>query len=1110
VSLPSTAGASYPPLVKVCSSCGRENVEDARFCSGCGTRLEPEAASREERKVVTCLFCDLVGFTARAEQMDPEDVRRLLQPYHSRVRSELERFGGTVEKFIGDAVMAVFGAPIAHEDDPERAVRAALAIREALAEDEELEIRIGITTGEALIALGARPEVGEGMASGDVVNTAARIQAAAPVGSILVDETTFRATERAIEYSESEAIVAKGKTGAIPVWDAHCARARVGVERVGGALLVGREQELTLLRETFARVTRESKPQLVTLVGVPGIGKSRLVFELFQAIETGAFGLVYWRHGRSLPYGEGVTFWALSEMVKAQTGILESDTTEDSDQKLGQAVRQFFSDTEEAAWVERHLRPLAGLETDEAWTSDRRGEAFAAWRRFFEALAEERPLVLVFEDLHWADDALLDFVDHLVDWAGGVSILALCTARPELLTRRPGWGGGKVNSSTTLLSPLSTEETSALVHALLGRPAISADVQAQLLERAGGNPLYAEEFTRMLTERPTELVLPETVQGIIAARLDTLPREEKELLQIAAVIGKVFWLGALGRERWTLEELLHSLERREFVSRNRRSSVEAETEYAFRHGLVRDVAYEQIPRAERADRHFAAAEWIESLGRTEDHAEMLAHHYLTALELSRAAGRPLEDVTDAARVALREAGDRAFSLNAFPAATRYYAAALELWPPGDPDRAELLFRLARARFVSGDELRDQALAEAREALLASGRSERAAEADALLAEVWWQRGDRERCDLHLDRAAALVDELPASPAKAHVVSQIARYRMLAGAYEEAIRIGGEALAMAEQLGLDELRAHALNNIGTAKSFFGDPEGITDLERGLDIALAVRSPEAARVLNNLGAALATAGEISRARHYFGEAVRVGDELGAVSLARYSRAIYIAQLLTSGAYEEGLRQADAYIADRDTGVSDYAELQVRRNRARARFARGDVDGALDDVGRALEAARPAKDPQVLIPTLAIAARIYTELGRDEEARLLAAELLEHFRSSAEWRLFDFVWVAERLGCSGELAQLLEQAPAQTRWKSAFLAVLARDYETAADLFDVIGALNFEADARLRAAEKLVAEGRRLEADEQLGKALDYYRSVSATRYISEAEALLAAAS
>ncbi|MBA3376301.1 MAG: AAA family ATPase [Actinobacteria bacterium] len=544
--------------MNACRSCGHENADDARFCSSCGTRLEPETAPREERKVVTCLFCDLVGFTSRAESMDPEDVRRLLQPYHARLRSELERFGGTVEKFIGDAVMAVFGAPVAHEDDPERAVRAALAIRDALAEEGELQVRIGITTGEALIALDARPETGEGMASGDVVNTAARLQAAAEPSSILVDEATYRATERTVDYGRIQAVAAKGKASPVTTCEALRARARVSVERAGGAPLVGRERELTLLREMFSRVTRELEPQLLTLVGVPGIGKSRLVFELFQTIEAGEFGPVFWRHGRSLPYGDGVTFWALAEMVKAQAGILESDTAEDAVEKLRESVRRFVAETDEAGWIERQLQPLAGVETDATWTGDQRSEAFAAWRRFFEALAlaHARPLVLVFEDLHWADDALLDFVDYLVEWARGAPLLALCTARPELLARRPGWGGGKVNSSTILLSALSSDEMTRLVESLLEASELAPDSSAQLLEHAGGNPLYAEEFTRLLSTGGARSELPETVQGIIAARLDTLPREEKDLLQEAAVLGRVFWLGALGRERWTLEERL--------------------------------------------------------------------------------------------------------------------------------------------------------------------------------------------------------------------------------------------------------------------------------------------------------------------------------------------------------------------------------------------------------------------------------------------------------------------------------------------------------------------------------------------------------------------------
>jgi class 3 adenylate cyclase/tetratricopeptide (TPR) repeat protein len=915
----------------------------------CGARLHEAPAPREERKVVTVLFCDLVGSTAEAERMDPEDVRARLSRYHERVRTDLERFGGTVEKFIGDAVMALFGAPSAHEDDPERAVRAALAIREWTQEEGELQVRIGITTGEALVALSADPRAGEGMASGDVVNTAARIQSAAPADGILADETTYRATARAIEYGEQRAVSAKGKARAVPVREVLHARARVHVERGGRAPLVGREKELEVLLAALRRVREEREPQLLTLVGVPGIGKSRLVYELFKAIEVGG-ELTFWRQGRSLPYGDGVSYWALGEMVKAQAGVLETDDTGGTAEKLREAVATLIPDAADAQWVGRHLGPLVGLEADEELGSDRRNEAFAAWRRFLEALAEQRPLVLVFEDLHFADDGLLDFVDYLADWASGVAILVIGTARPELLARRPGWGGGKANAVTLSLAALSDDETARLVHSLLERPLLSAELQQTLLARAGGNPLYAEEFARMLEEREPAagLRLPETVQALIAARIDALPVEEKALLQDVSVLGKLFWLGAAAAlsqvERRAAEERLHALERKEFIRRERRSTVAGETEYAFRHLLVRDVAYGQIPRAARADTHRRAAVWIQSLGRPDDHAEMVAHHYLSALELSRAAARPTGDIADAARVALREAGDRSFSLNAFPSAARYYGAAVDLWPDGDPERAELLFSLARARHRAGDELAEQTLEEAREALLAKGRRERAAEAEALLAELWWHRANRERCDAHLDRANELVRDLSASPGKAHVLSQIARYRMLARDYESAVAIGTEALAMAELLGLDELQAHALNNVASAKSLLGDTTAVADLERSVELAQALRSPEAARALNNLGSALVTHGDLRRAAHYFEEAARVGEELGAPLITRFSRANCISCLQRSGEWDEALRHLNEHIAAfggtsdgcRRDGVSGTREdaLRARRYRGRAR--------------------------------------------------------------------------------------------------------------------------------------------------------------------------------
>jgi class 3 adenylate cyclase len=464
-----------------CPSCAKELPGEFPFCPFCGFALteSPPATAREERKVVTVLFADLVGFTSRAEQLDPEDVRAVLSPYHASLLAELERFGGTVEKFIGDAMMAVFGAPVAHEDDPERAVRSALAIRD-WADEEGIELRIGVNTGEALVTIGAEP-----LAAGDVVNTAARLQAAAPTGGILVGEQTYRATRDAIEYDDHAPVVAKGKAEPVAVWEVVQATARVKVEREARAALVGRRRELSLLTETLERARGGRERQLVTLVGVPGIGKSRLVYELFKTIEQGS-ELTYWRHGHSLPYGEGVTFWALAEMVKAQAGILETDGVEQVEAKLRTAVDAVAGE-EDPRWLERHLRPLVGLEA-ETDSGDARIETFAAWRRFLEALAEQHPLVLVFEDLHWADDALLDFVDHLVDWASGVSLLVLATARPELLERRPGWGGGKPNATTLSLAPLSDEETAELVHALLESPVLPAATQTELLERAGRQP----------------------------------------------------------------------------------------------------------------------------------------------------------------------------------------------------------------------------------------------------------------------------------------------------------------------------------------------------------------------------------------------------------------------------------------------------------------------------------------------------------------------------------------------------------------------------------------------------------------------------------------------
>jgi tetratricopeptide (TPR) repeat protein len=667
-----------------------------------------------------------------------------------------------------------------------------------------------------------------------------------------------------------------------------------------------------------------------------------------------------------------------------------------------------------------------------------------------------------------------------------------------------------VNSSTILLSPLSDDETATLLHSLLGRSAVDSDLQARLLEHAGGNPLYAEEFIRMVSSRPDEVVLPETVQGIISARLDTLPTEEKELLQDAAVIGRVFWLGALGRERWTLEERLHSLTRKEFVTRNRRSLVAGEDEYTFRHALVRDVAYEQIPRAARVDKHRTAAEWIESLGRIEDHAEMLAHHYAAALDYARASGQDSGALTEDGRYAFREAGARAFSLNAFAAAARYYAFAVDSWPHDD-ERPTLLFELARTYHVSGDEKQQTSLEDARDVALAAGQLELAAEADALLAEFWWYRADRQRSSEHLERAYASVQDLPSSPGKAHVLSQVSRYRMLAGADEEAIRIGRQALAMAEELGLLEPQAHALVNIGTARTSMGDAAGLEDLQRAVDIAVAAGSPEVARASNNLGVAVWRLGDLHGGLRLMDAAVAHAERLGLANLARFSRNVRLWLGSRAGYWDVTLPQIEEFLAACDAGTPHYHEGGMRLRRALIRLARDDVEGAIGDVAKTLPLARSASDPQQRVPWLSGCALILVETGRLEEARPLAQEALATtvgIVGSVIWGQVELAFVAEKLECSEELGEQIDRGP-QTKWTDATRAVLHGDFVRGADVFEAIGDAESESHARLRGAKQLLADRRRADAYEQLQRSLAFWRSVGATRYIRQAESMLAAA-
>ncbi len=1104
--------------MKACPICGRENSDDARFCSQCAAALDGPVPAREERKVVTVLFVDLVGFTARAEKLDPEDVREILTTYHDRVRAELERHGGTVEKLVGDGVMALFGAPVAHEDDPERAVRAALAIRDAFTEYNrvdptgELHVRLGVNTGEALVALTGDARRGEAAPAGDVVNTAARLEAAAPVDGILVGEATYRATEHAIAYGERAPVEAKGKSDPVAAWEALEPRSRFGIEvrQLSRSQLVGRAPELGLLVDALARVRRERAPQLVTLVGVPGIGKSRLVWELFQRADAEP-DLITWRQGRSLPYGDGVTFWALAEMVKAQAGILATDPAEVAEEKLRRAVAPVEDADRER--VERRLRPLVGLEGDDE-VRDRRDETFAAWRLWLEALAEQRPLVLVFEDLHWADDQLLDFVDHLVEWASGVPLLVVGTARPELLSRRPGWGGGKPNATTLTLAPLSDEETARLVHGLLERSVLPVEVQAALLERAGGNPLYTEEFARMVGDHAIveELPLPASVQSLIAARIDGLPPEEKALLQDAAVVGKVFWVGTLvalggGEPPW-LERLLHSLERKEFVRRERGSSVAGESAFAFRHVLVRDVAHGQIPRGLRADKHRLAAEWIESLPRSEDYAEMLAHHYLDALELARAARGDTSLLVGKARVALQLAGDRAARLNAFAVAVRAYRQALELWPAEDPQRAQVLFRYGHALHIAEGGAED-VLLEAVEGLLAAGDRETAAEAEVVLAENAWYRAQRDLSYEHLERAAELVAQVESPRSKARFLGAMARSYMLAGKHEDAVRAGREALVLAESLGLDELRAHALSYVGGARVHMGDIEGLEDARLAVEVARAINSPEEARWLNNVASLQFELGQVPEAFALWDESEEVARRDGAFAHGRFVAGLRAFRELEQGRWHEALECAERFIADAER-APHYLEGNNYEVRSFIRLARDDLVGARDDAERALVAARRAQDPQAVGPLLGHHAAVLAEFGEVEAANADVDEIVEMFapHSMPLAPVGALAFLFETLGRGEDLVRLRESLH-PTRWRDALDRHLAGDPGGAGDICQEMGLLVSAAMWRLLAGRLLTAWGREDEAGIQLQQALAFFRWVGATRFAREAESWLSAA-
>jgi class 3 adenylate cyclase len=989
--------------VAACFACGAENRAEARFCDACGTPLAVAPAHREERKVVSILFADLVGSTAAADGADPEDVRATLAPYHARVKQEIERFGGTVEKFVGDAVMAVFGAPVAHEDDAERAVLAGLRVLEAC-EELGVQARAAVHTGEALVWLGARPEAGEALVAGDVVNTAARLQGAAPVGGLVAGEPTYRATRDAFAYEELPRVEVKGKAEPVALWRAR-ARGGLGVdiELRPPTPFVGRAHELALLRETHARTLRESAVQLVTITGEPGVGKTRLVTELRNHVDD-LPELVYWRQGRCLPYGEGITYWALAEIVKAHAGILETDDVGEVRDKLEQAAAH-VTDAADREWLVARLESLVGGDGGAAT----REELFTAWRRFVEDVAATHPLVLVVEDLHWADSALVEFLEHLVDYTAGVPLLVVCTARPELYERHRGWGGGKRNSTTISLSPLDAGETSHLLARLLDQAVLPAETQALLLERAGGNPLYAEEFVRMLRDRDLlrrgavlagAIPVPDSVQALISARIDTLPAERKSVLQDAAVLGKVFWRGAVaamgGRDDDEVAAALHELVRKELVRPARTSSVAGDAELSFWHASIREVALGQIPRETRAEKHRAAAEWIEAVSAsTGGREELLAYHYEEAFRLASAAGRAelAAGFREAAVQHVLAAGERAYALD--PAAAVSLAQrALELVPDGHPQRPRALALFARVATIAGDDFEEvqRIGAEAAEGYRAAGDLHEAGSLVAELSGVAWSVGDAERARALLAEAVATLEPLGASEGLSVAYAFSAFLLMVEAEPREAIALAERAIGVAREVGSSGRGLiHGLQVRGGARCDVGDLGGFDDLREALDLSLAAgHAFNAAVSYVNLADFVWSDEGPEPGLALQLEGIEFSERRGLLLQPVWGRAESLWMLFELGRWDELLETGEwVQRAMRERQLVGQPAIMADTFVAYVHALRGDLGAARALLDEAVPQARAAGTAQVHAPALGVAATLAVLEGDAEGAAAAVRE-------------------------------------------------------------------------------------------------------------------------
>ncbi|MFL5797308.1 MAG: AAA family ATPase [Actinomycetota bacterium] len=1040
-------GTSLGPA---CARCGQPLSESDRFCPSCGAqvaRREERTGPGHERKLVTVLFADVVESTGLGERLDPERLKQVMDSYFDAMRREIEAEGGTVEKFIGDAVMAVFGVPAAHEDDPTRALRSALRMRRALGrlnhslreqEGVELDMRIGVNTGEVVAVIAPRP--GEGMVTGDAVNVAARLEQFADGGQIVVAERTARAA-RGLVLRPLGALELKGKEETVRAYELEEdvplpePGLREGAEGADGERvpLVGRERELSVLDAVFGRVVEESRPALVTVYGEAGVGKSRLVEEFVRRAGTMPVPPVVVR-GRCLPYGDGITYWPLAEILRAYCGVLDSDRPDAAIDRVREAIAKLLADgggagpdpgeVAEALAFTVGLRET-GSELTGADPHTVRGRVLEAWRAFFSGLAGRFPAVAVIEDIHWADPAMLDLLEDVAERAPG-PLLFVCPARQELTARRPGWGGGRWNFSALLLEPLAAADSEVLVDLLLGAEEVSEVVRDRIIERGGGNPFFLEELVRHLVEERERIAeeegwrasadeldveVPDTVQAVLAARMDLLRPDEKRVLQLAAVVGRVFWSGPverlLGGGPGTLPAVLAALEDRGLVIARLASSMEGEREYEFRHILTRDVAYESLPRRERASAHATVAAWLEERAgeRARESAELLAHHYGEAYRVVREDVRP-----DAARLEALRVGAYRFALLAsedararlvLEAAERHAESALAVSvTPLERSRALAALGWAYSHGSRGD-LAWDCLREAidlQRSLPGANAAEVAALCSSALEVVTRFRGSM-RHRLSVADAGPYLElgeeGLPGGDGEDRVRLLVARsfwpYAFRDGpgdreALDTALAAGEEAAAMAERLGRPDLASAALDGVGSyyiAQGLWGRMTSV--LRRRADLA-----------------------------------ARVADPMELADLHSMASWVHV----HVGRYREALEAAERGFASASSATILVA-LDALDFRAVAKFRLGDWDGMLADSRLIEELLGERFDTPPGYATDNLAARAFVMEARGDQGE--ANRLLERIRwleraeerPSPAWAL----WSARTLSRRGELAEATE---------------------------------------------------------------------------------------